>query len=241
MKDDNQIFDEFQQSLENLKGNFHVLETSIPVDKQMEYFRYSENVKKNMDLENIDYQIEVLNDVHSESEQKKYAMTFLAVSGDVKAYRALEAYSQKNIPVDSDWMQMSLLQAKITLESEFSDQKQIFISTGLGGKDHKLRFYALFKSNNLVSFSPYQVELIKKEMSFFIQEYDGETEEIVVEKNYFTVLFLIDLRVNIKNLLESALNECNQYGDFISRSFVVTNVKKYTEEEIQRELNKNNE
>ncbi|MDR1368677.1 MAG: hypothetical protein LBJ72_00930 [Dysgonamonadaceae bacterium] len=238
MKNNNDIFDEFQQSLESLKGNFHVLETDIPVEKQMEYFNFSEGVRKSIDKNAVGSQIGVLNDVSATARERKYAMAYLAVSGDVKAYRALETYSKEHSERD-DWMAMALLQAKITLESEFSDQKQVFISTGLGGKGHSLRFFSLFKSNDLKPFSAYQSELIGKEIPFHIHKYGGETEELEIEENYFTVVFLIDLKANIKKMLEEALGECNQYGDFINRSFVVTNMWRYNEKQIQIELHKN--
>ncbi len=238
MKNNDDIFDEFQQSLESLQGNFHVLETDVPVERQMEYFNYSEDVRKSIDDNTIDNQIVMLNDVNATPDERKYAMTYLAVSGDVRAYRALETYSKEHNSEKDDWIAMALLQAKITLESEFSDQKQVFISTGLGGKGHNLRFFSLFKAKDLKDFSAYQRELLGKEIPFHIHKYGGEIEELKIERNYFTVVFLIDLKANIKKMLEDALGECNQYGDFISRSFIVTNVKRYNEEQIQEELHK---
>jgi hypothetical protein len=238
MKNNDEIFDEFRQSLESLKGNFHVLETDVPVERQMEYFHYSENVRRSVGGDSIENQITALNDFNATPEQRRYAMTYLAVSGDVKAYRALESYYREHKSDRDDWVSMALLQAKITLESEFSDQKQVFISTGLGGKGRLLRFFSLFKSNDLKPFSTYQKELIEKEIPFQIHKYGGESEELKIAENYFTVVFLIDLKANIKEMLEGALGECNQYGDFISRSFIVTNVKRYNEEEVLLELRK---
>ncbi len=241
MKTNEDIFNEFQDSLSSLKGNFHVLETDVPVEIQMEYFHYSEDVRKAIGSDTIENQIIMLNDAESTSDQKKFAMVFLAVSGDVKAYRALEAYHLEHKDEKDNWISMALLQAKITLESEFSDQKQVFISTGLGGKGYMLRFFSLFKSKDLLPFSPYQIELIEKEIPFHIHRYGGETEELKIAENYFTIVYLIDLKANIKTMLDSILDECNQYGDFISRTFIVTNVKRFNEEEIQQELHKKNE
>ncbi len=238
MKNTDDIFDEFQHSLASLEGNFHVLETDVPMEKQMEYFNYSENVRKSVGGDTIDSQIVILNDSTTNADDRKYAMTYLAVSGDVKAYRALETYSKEHENEKDDWMALALLQAKITLESEFSDQNQVFISTGLGGKGHKLRFFSFFKSNKLKPFSTYQQELIEKEVLFQIHKYGGEIEELYINTNFFTIEFLIDLKANIKKMLEDAVVECNQYGDFISRSFIVTNVRRYNDDEIRKELEK---
>ena len=237
MKENNDdIFDEFQHSLDALDGNFHVLESNVPVERQMEYFNYSENVKRTIGNDTIDNQIVVLNNPDATINDLKYAKTYLAVSGDVKAYRALETYSEEHKDDEDDWTVMALLQAKITLESEFSDQKQFFISTGLGGKGRNLRFFSFFKSEQSKPFSTYQRELIEKEFSFHIHNSGGEMEKLELKENYFTIEFLIDLHANIKKMLDDATAECNQYGNFINQLFAVTNVKRYTEAEIQREL-----
>ncbi|MCL1938540.1 MAG: hypothetical protein FWF52_09130 [Candidatus Azobacteroides sp.] len=238
MKNDNDVFREFRQSIKGLEGNLHVLETSIPVEKQMEYFKYSENVRNHSKNESVAEQIEILNSTDSSSEEKKYAMTFLATSGDIKAYRALEAYSKDTQDQLSDWASLSLLQAKITLESEFSEERQVFISTGLGGKGNKLRFYAFFKSAELKPFSKYQRDLIEKEIPLVVEKYQGELEDISIKSNYFSLVFLISLHIDLKEMLKEAISECNEYGDFINTHFVITNVKIFDQEDILKELRK---
>ena len=234
MKNDKNVLKELQHSLENIKGNLHVLEINVPVDKQMEYFRFSETIKSDFtDVSSVEEQIKMLASPESSPGEIKYALVFLAVSGNVKAYRAIEAYHKIH---PDEWSTMSLLQAKITLESEFSDEKQVFISTGLGGKDDRLRFFAFFKSTDRKNFSEYQKKLIEKEIPFYIRKHQGIPEEILVRDNYFTLIFLIHIRMDIKAILEEAVDECNQYGDFIDKGFIITNVKIFTEDEIRDEL-----
>ena len=239
MKNDRNALKDLQHSLESLKGNLHVLETNIPVEKQMEYFHFSEAIRTNFfNKRSVDSQMQVLASAESSSTEIKYALAFLAVSGNVKAYRAIEAYYERH---SDDWAAMAFMQAKITLESEFSDEKQIFISTGLGGKGDQLRFYAFFKSKDGENFSDYQRNLIEKEILYSIQNHQGKLEELEIRDNYFTLLFLIHIQVDIKTMLEEALEECNQYGDFINEGFIITNVKVFSEEEIRFELMKRNE
>ena len=239
MESERDIFNEFNQALQSLKGNLHVLEASVPVEKQMEYFRYSEKVREHSQNQTVEGQIDALNSDQSSIEEMRYAMAFLAISGDVKAYRALENYNKdtKN-KLLNDWSKMALLQARITLDSELSDEKQVFISTGLGGEGSKLRFYAFFKSEGLRTFSDYQRNLIEKEIPFHIQRYYGKVEEIQIEDNYFSIVFLIELQVDLKTMFLNALAECNEYGNFIQTSFVITNVKRFSPEDIKRELQK---
>ena len=239
MENDENSYNEFQQTLQGIKGRLHVLESSVPVEKQMEYFKYSEKVRENSRNMTVEEQMNVLNSEQSSIEETKYALTFLAVSGDVKAFRTLENYSKdtKN-KLLSDWTAMSLLQARITLDSEFSDEKQVFISTGLGGEGSRLRFYAFFKSEGLRPFSDYQRNLIEKELPFHIRRYQGEVESILIEDIYFSIVFLIELQVDLKTMLLNAVAECNEYGNFIQTSFIVTNVKKFSPKDIERELQK---
>jgi len=234
MKNDRNALKELQLSLENLKGNLHVLETNVPVEKQMEYFRFSEAIRNDsFNNRTVEEQIKVLNSGRSSPSEIKFALAFLAISGNVKAYRAIETYYELH---SDDWAAMSLMQAKITLESEFSDEKQIFISTGLGGKGSRLRFFAFFKSKDRKYFSDYQKELIEKEIPYYIQNYHGIPEEINIHGEYFTLLFLIHIQVDIKAMLEEIIDECNQYGDFIDKGFIITNVKVFSEDEIRNEL-----
>ena len=236
MKNDRNTLKELQNSLENVRGNLHVLDVNVPVEKQMEFFRYAEGIRRdNVNDDAIDDYIRVLFSTESSHTDLKFALAFLATSGDVKAFRAIEEYNRTH---SNDWAAMALLQAKIMLQSVFSDEKQIFISTGLGGKDDKLRFYAFFKSRARKHFSDFQKKLIEKEILYSLQNYQGILEEINIQENYFTLLFLINIQVNIKNMLDDAINECNQYGDFINKGFIITNVKVFSKEEIQNELSK---
>ncbi|MDR0505891.1 MAG: hypothetical protein LBH32_03605 [Dysgonamonadaceae bacterium] len=241
MKIEDHVFKELRDSLAAGKeSNLHVLEINVPIDKQLEYFRYADGMRNHCDVdEDIDEHIDIINSPNTNKEDMKFSMVILAISGDVKAFRALEDYNKNcNNSLLKDWAAMSLLQAKIILESELSDNKQIFISTGLGGEGRRIRFFAFFKSSTLEPFSDYQRKLIEKEMSFYINKYDGILEEQKIEDNYFTMLFLLDIIYNVGCLLSQAVEECNQFGDFISNNFIISNVKLLDEKDIAKELEK---
>jgi hypothetical protein len=231
--DNNNLFGGFQQSLKKMKGKLQFLETSVPVEKQMEYFRYSEKIKDSVQPTSIEKQIEILQAPESSPKELRYALAYLAVSGNIEAYRMIESYSKEH---QDEWTMMSLVQAKITLESELSGEKKIFISTGLGGKKDKLRFTAFFKTDSLRPFLTYQRELIEKELRYTIEQCGGETEEVNIAENYCILLFLVDIGVDIKAMFGKAIRECNQYGNFLNNSYTITNVRLFTEEDIQREL-----
>ena len=58
-------------------------------------------------------------------------------------------------------------------------------------------------------------------------------------EQYVELVFLIPVRTDIKATLDRVINECNQYGDFLSNVFTITNVKELTAEEVSEIINKN--
>lgn len=244
MKEKNDIFERFRNSFTTMQGHFHILEQRVPVELQIEYFKYSEQIRKEKKgLTDDEYQIYVnnLSDRETTTERKKYVLSSLATSSDVKAYRLLEKYVQEPDPDVTDWAYMALMESRISLESELSEEKQIYISTGLGGRGQKLRFYTLLIGSENKPFEEYQRRIIEREFEYYLPKEECEIEQLNIQDLYVELVFLIPVRNNLKAILDNVISECNQYGDFLSKSFTVTNVKELSQEEITDILDKNME
>ncbi|RKU66382.1 MULTISPECIES: hypothetical protein [Parabacteroides] len=244
MKEEGDVFKKFRDSFSKMDGHFHILEQRVPVELQMEYFKYSEQVRKERakpDLNDMDYTAfrESLSNPESTTDYKKYILSMLATSREVKAYRMLEDYVQHPDEDVSNWAYMALMESRISLESELSDEKQIYISTGLGGKGEKLRFYVLMLSRDRKPFLEYQRKVIEREFAYFLPKADCEIERLTIGEQYVELVFLIPVRADIKLTLDKVINECNQYGDFLSDIFTITNVKELTQQEVTDIINKN--
>ena len=244
MKEEGDVFKKFRDSFSKMDGHFHILEQRVPVELQMEYFKYSEQVRKERakpDLNDMDYTAfrESLSNPESTTDYKKYILSMLATSREVKAYRMLEDYVQHPDEDVSNWAYMALMESRISLESELSDEKQIYISTGLGGKGEKLRFYVLMLSRDRKPFLEYQRKVIEREFAYFLPKADCEIERLTIGEQYVELVFLIPVRADIKLTLDKVIKECNQYGDFLSDIFTITNVKELTEQEVTDIINKN--
>ena len=244
MKEEGDVFKKFRDSFSKMDGHFHILEQRVPVELQMEYFKYSEQVRKERakpDLNDMDYTAfrESLSNPESTTDYKKYILSMLTTSREVKAYRMLEDYVQHPDEDVSNWAYMALMESRISLESELSDEKQIYISTGLGGKGEKLRFYVLMLSRDRKPFLEYQRKVIEREFAYFLPKADCEIERLTIGEQYVELVFLIPVRADIKLTLDKVINECNQYGDFLSDIFTITNVKELTEQEVTDIINKN--
>ena len=159
MDEQEDVFKKFYETFQNMNGRFHILEHRIPVDQQMEYFKYSSKIRKMKQVaDDIDYEQYMidLSDSELSKEEKKKTLSILANSKQVKAYRLLERYVSNPDDELVNWAYMALMESRITLESELSGEKQIYISTGLGGKGESIRFYALVLSSEGKSFAEYQ-------------------------------------------------------------------------------------
>ncbi len=243
-KEKGDVFKQFHDSFSKLEGHFHVLEQRIPVETQMEYFKHSELKRK----QPVDYS---LTDTECEeiyallqldaipAEDKKDYLTQLALSKSVKAYRLLEQYAREPHPSVANWTYLALMESRISLESELSDEKQIYISTGLGGREDKLRFYVLLLSVENQPFQDYQRNVIEREFTFALPKQDCEIEYLKINANYVELLFLISVKADIKAMLDQVIAECNQYGSFLADLFTITNVKELTNEEIEDILRRN--
>ena len=237
------IFNRFQQFLSETEGEFQIMEHQVPIETQMEYFKHSNRLrgflfplKSEITVEDADYEqfASALENPETSTTDKKSMLSVLAILKQVKAYRILEKFLKSADKELTDWAYMALMESRMALESEFSDGRQIYISTGLGGKGHKFRFYILLLSATGNAFLDYQKQVVEREFAYTLSKEDGEIEQLTVKENYIELLLLVPMQTDIKNILENVITECNQYGNFISDIVTVTNVKKLTDKEIAK-------
>ena len=91
-------FDKFRDSFNRTSAHFHVLEQRVSVELQMEYFKYSQQLRKTattMTDADFDSYVESLSDPTLDLAKKKSILSSLAISRQVKAFRFLEDYVSK--------------------------------------------------------------------------------------------------------------------------------------------------
>jgi len=242
MKEKEDMFSKFRNSFSKIDGHFHILEQRVPVETQIEYFKYSEQIKKERQNELTDIEFETftdnLKDAETSTEYKRYILSCLAVSRQVRAYRVLESYTKNSSEETHDWACLAHMESRISLESELSNEKQIYISTGLGGKGEKLRFYIMLPAKRKEAFTDLQRQIIEQEFNYYLQRDNCDVERITICDLYVELILLIPVRANIKFTLDSIINECNLYGNFLYDRFTITNVKELSEEDVNDILEK---
>ena len=177
-------------------------------------------------------------DKSADEDDIKEVLVLLANLDDVEAFRAIEKYNLDVPPALKDWAVLALQESRMTLESSLLEENQVIISTGLGGKGKKLRYFAVLSSNKEEGFSDLQKRLIEKELEFSVKKHDGEIEQIDFYDHYCLFKSLIPLNFSVKEIIRMALEECNQIGDFINEKFILTNVKVLSIDEINDSWNK---
>ena len=99
--------------------------------------------------------------------------------------------------------------------------------------------FVVLIGNNIEEFSEFQQGRIKSEFEFAIQEYKSELEELNFEHEIVTMKVLIPFDIPFQDLFKKAVEECNQYGNFLKSNFLVTNVKALSYIEIKEFINDN--
>lgn len=236
MKDMKSGKDNRTNSETSLDG-FNVMEDAIDLSIQRGYFNLSETI----DFDNVDY-TEVLKESiklfseNTPTEAKKRILILLAHFGTAESYRTLERYLKVPEQNLKDWALLSLKECRMFLESALLEEEGGIISTGLGGKDNKFRYYFIVSLKGGLTFSETHRNTLKRQFETISQKYNSEIEEINFEPDYAMIRTLIPMDFAAGEVIEEGIRECNKMDDVLYFHYYVTNVKKPSAEEIFRYL-----
>lgn len=231
------IFDKIKEVFGNLPGNLNVLEEQIEIELQMEYFKASKRSKE-VPVEEILVRKDGLFSENLSLAQKKELLVQLASVDDVEAFRAIEKYMKNPDKGLREWAILAFQESRMILESSLLDENQVFISTGLGGKGSKLRYFIVLVHHGKQSFDMVQQKLVQSEFDYSLNKHNGELESVIFSGPFAKMLAVVPIQAPLKELFQNAIHEANQIGDFIKDNFIVTNVKQLSDTEISDFLNK---
>lgn len=231
-----------QSFVQNDFENFNIVEEQIDLDLQVSYFKRSKRLRKlKKTKEEVLALVPLLYEENTRIEEKRDVLIHLSSIDEVETYRAIEAY-WKIAPNDmKPWASMAYRESKMQLESSLLDEKQVLISSGLGGKGQKLRYFLVFIHAQNNDFDDVQQKIIRNELQYALQDSESELENIIFENQLAKVFLLFPFTASIQRTIEKAVSEINQYGDFVSENFLVTNVKELESEEIFQIIQQYNE
>jgi len=233
MKDHENLYDKIKEIFGVIPGSFNIMEDTIDVDLQMEYFEFSKKMSQEFDEQWVINQLPVLDDPDGLLSSKKEVLARLASMHDVSAYRAIESYQKDVEPELREWCILALQESRMNLESHLLEENQIFISTGLGGKEDKLRYFVVLIARNRELLSDSQIRIINSEFTEVLNKFDAEIEDSNASGYLATFQLLLPIQYPVKQVFQEGIDEVNQFGDFLRETCIVTNVKKLSFEEIE--------
>jgi len=233
MEENENIFDKIKELLGSLPSQLKVLEEKIDIDVQLEYFECSRRVRNKLNQEKTLYNSVRLFIDETPHEEKKILLASLASISKVESFRILEKFLNGDPGDLKAWAILALQENRMLLESVLLDESHVFISTGLGGKGEKLRYFIVLFGKDKNDFTDLHMKIIRNELEICLKKYNSEIEELNFSGCLANLMAVIPMKVIIKQIFDEAISECNEYGNFLLPNFIITNVKELSFDEIR--------
>ena len=225
MSKDKRIYEQLRKFLNRLPRNFKVTEQGFNPDI-ITIFR-----KEMQKLKNKKINFEETKDklaTEKEEETLKSLTIQLASIGSVASLRALETYEKQAPERIREWVQLSIVQCRIKVEQDLSDESVAYITTGLGGKDDKIRYYVATKSTEQLT--PKHVQFAREEFHDLSKEWSSELETVENMENFLLFKMLIPVNAAIPDMLLEGIKRCG----FLSAQFWLNNMQKPTYKDLKK-------
>jgi hypothetical protein len=241
MEEHENLYEKIREMLGGSPGSFSILEHQIDMDLQVEYYECSRKLSAEVDEQWAFDQMQYLKEPGYSPEVKKNILARLATIARVECYRAIESFLEEADGSMRDWALLSLNESRMQMESRLLGENQVFISTGLGGKEKKLRYFVVLISRARQPLTPTQKKVIRNEFEYVLKKFDAEIEKVDYSDYLSTILLVMPIHHSLKQVFQEAISECNQYGDFLTDRFIVTNVRTLSFREIKDFIEKKSE
>ena len=236
MEEYENLYEKIQEMLGKNPGSLKIMEEQIDMDLQVEYFECSKRLREEKEESWALDLSQYLNEPGYSPEVKKEILARLATIEKVECYRIIESFVKEGEESLQKWALLSLNESRLQLESKIMDENQVFISTGLGGRDQKLRYFVVLMTRTRSELTPTHQMVIKNEFEYILRKFDAEVEQVNFSGYLSTITLLLPMNYSLRTVFNEAIQECNRYGDFLNDDFIVTNVKTLSFQEIKEFL-----
>lgn len=234
MQDDSENIKKF---LDNLPDNYDLLEEGIDKKVHEEYVGYSGSFGTS-ELEKKEIMVlgKALQYPNGDHVMKKRALVILAHTGMITAFRQIEAYYKNPDKELRQWAALALQECKMFIESALLEESRGFISTGLGGKGDRLRYYFLVLPLTDETFSSTQKKILKDEFSQACKNLNSMMEMMDLTDKYAGFTVLVPMDVAIGSVIDTGIKNCNEMGEFVFGYYYVTNQDIPDADEIEKAI-----
>ena len=236
MSSQKDLFDKIQKIYQKNPNRLNIIEEQIDLDIQMNYFKRSGMLKKQViTLDEVLAKVPVLYDADARLEEKRDILIMLASFEDIETFRFLEKYKNEAVGEIKLWASMAYRESKLLLESSLlEDDERILISTGLGGKGTKLRYFICLVHKNEEFFTETQERIIRNELASSMERHDAELESFSVENHLLKMFLLVPINEQVKDIVNDIIDACEELGDFLDNHIIITNVRAFSNDEISQ-------
>lgn len=236
MSSQKDLFDKIQKIYQKNPNRLNIIEEQIDLDIQMNYFKRSGMLKKQVvTLDEVLAKVPVLYDPDARLEEKRDILILLASFEDIETFRFLEKYKNEAVGEIKLWASMAYRESKLLLESSLlEDDERILISTGLGGKGTKLRYFICLVHKNEEFFTETQERIIRNELASSMERHDAELESFSVENHLLKLFLLVPINEQVKDIVNDIIDACEELGDFLDNHIIITNVRAFSNDEISQ-------
>ncbi len=238
MEANENLYEKIREILGGQPANLKVLEQQIDMDLQLAYFDHACRLREDLDEAWALEHLSCLQEPSYSKDLKRDILARCACIEDVDCYRAIERFLQEGEEELRDWACLALNESRMRLESKLLDESQVFISTGLGGKAEKLRYFVVLMSRANQDFSALHRRVISSEFETCLKQFDADIEQLEFSGPLASLLVLIPMTRPLDSVFKAAIDECNLYGGFLDDAFIVTNVRTLSFEEVREMLEK---
>ncbi|MCG8411965.1 MAG: hypothetical protein MI739_11850 [Bacteroidales bacterium] len=230
------IHEELVQILNETGRQINIIEAQIDVELQLDFFEQIEN-NKDVELDFYKAENQLFDDIVT-IEEKKILLVQLSISSNVQAYKLIKRFHETKPQNLFGWTTLALQHSQINLESDLLDEKQLFISTGLGGDKDSLRYFFANRLKLKTEFTDSQKKIIRNEFKYVFNKHQSKIEEYYFDECYFVFVALIPIAESINTIIQQAIVETNNFGNFLDIEYLVTNVKKLGKSDIDNYFKK---
>jgi hypothetical protein len=226
-------FDDLQEFLESLPGPIQILEEGINMEVQDEYMDYTNSiVRMKLSDEEVELKGTLLLDNEQPIEDIKNALAMLAFTGSPTAFNFIRLFYEKSENELKAWTLMALYECQVFLESDLTDTDIGFISSGLGAKNNKLRYFFLILPLEGQLFNKVQHKILETELTITAKSLECEIEGLDFQESFVGLTVLIPMDVAISKFIDMGINMSNEFGEFVLEHYYATNTEIPSPDEI---------
>lgn len=215
------------------QGQVRLIEAIVDPDIQIEYLEFASKIRKNFDNEEVISNSDKIFDPEINFEEKKRLLVLMASIDNIDIYRKLEKFIDIADDDLKSWALIAHQESQTVIQSSLLEENQILVSTGLGGKDQKMRFFIVMQVEPKDEITEAHQNIIKNEVEYAFYSRNCDLEKIEFKEFFCTMVALIPFEVEIEKIFQEIIIETNNLGVYLSDKFIVTNVKIHTLDETK--------